>query len=207
VKDLVGVLQPPRPRTPSAYPLNRSSWSLAMCDIDTAGLHQPGGDRGPAAAGQGRQRELHTALRSLVPTANGVGRECRWGWVEWVRRLLPRTNKIGHVMIIWNPANRTTIEVSINTSPVGEERLRKKNVRLVACRARCAPRVAMQILRHSRISEIYSQVAATSTREALGRLGATPAIKAKSPTAAVCCCKVLCVRLSADAESGLDKGK
>jgi hypothetical protein len=74
-----------------------------------------------------------------VPTANGVGRECRWGWVEWVRRLLPRTNKIGHVMIIWNPANRTTIEVSINTSPVGEERLRKKNVRLIACRARCAP--------------------------------------------------------------------
>jgi integrase len=42
------------------------------------------------------------------------------------------------------------------------------------------PRVAMQILRHSRISitmDIYSQVAAASTREALGRLGTTLAIK------------------------------
>ena len=41
------------------------------------------------------------------------------------------------------------------------------------------PRVAMQILRHSRISitmDIYSQVAAASTREALGRLGTTLAI-------------------------------
>jgi hypothetical protein len=36
------------------------------------------------------------------------------------------------------------------------------------------PRVAVQILRHSRISittDIYSQVAAASTREAPGRLG------------------------------------
>jgi hypothetical protein len=42
------------------------------------------------------------------------------------------------------------------------------------------PRVAMQILRHSRISitmDIYSQVAASSTREAVGRLGTTLAIK------------------------------
>ncbi|HEY6688895.1 MAG TPA: site-specific integrase [Propionibacteriaceae bacterium] len=42
------------------------------------------------------------------------------------------------------------------------------------------PRVAMQILRHSRISitmDIYSQVAAASTRDALGRLGTTLAIK------------------------------
>jgi integrase len=42
------------------------------------------------------------------------------------------------------------------------------------------PRVAMQILRHSRIAitmEIYSQVAAASTREALGRLGNTLTIK------------------------------
>jgi hypothetical protein len=38
----------------------------------------------------------------------------------------------------------------------------------------------MQILRHSRIAitmEIYSQVAAASTREALGRLGNTLTIK------------------------------
>jgi hypothetical protein len=42
------------------------------------------------------------------------------------------------------------------------------------------PRVAMQILRHSRISitmDIYSQVAAASTRDALGRLGMTLVIK------------------------------
>jgi integrase len=42
------------------------------------------------------------------------------------------------------------------------------------------PRVAMQILRHSRITitmDIYSQVAAASTREALGRLGTALAIK------------------------------
>ena len=41
-------------------------------------------------------------------------------------------------------------------------------------------RVAMQILRHSRISitmDIYSQVAAASTREALGRLGTSLRIK------------------------------
>jgi integrase len=42
------------------------------------------------------------------------------------------------------------------------------------------PRVAMQILRHSTISitmDIYSQVAAASTREALGRLGNKLTIK------------------------------
>ena len=42
------------------------------------------------------------------------------------------------------------------------------------------PRVAMQILRHSRISitmDLYSQVAAASTREARGRLGTTLRIK------------------------------
>jgi integrase len=42
------------------------------------------------------------------------------------------------------------------------------------------PRVAMQILRHSRISVtmgIYSQVSSASTREALGRLGTSLAIE------------------------------
>jgi hypothetical protein len=46
------------------------------------------------------------------------------------------------------------------------------------------PRVAMQILRHSRISitmDLYSQVAAASTREAVGRLGTTLAIKCQVP--------------------------
>jgi hypothetical protein len=41
-------------------------------------------------------------------------------------------------------------------------------------------RVAMQMLRHSRISitmDIHSQVAAASTREALGRLGSTLGIR------------------------------
>jgi integrase len=42
------------------------------------------------------------------------------------------------------------------------------------------PRVAMQILRHSRISvtmDIYSQVSSASTRDALGRLGTSLAIE------------------------------
>jgi hypothetical protein len=36
--------------------------------------------------------------------------------------------------------------------------------------------------------DIYSQVVAASTSEALGRLGTTLAIKSYGPTAAVCCC-------------------
>ena len=78
------------------------------------------------------------------------------------------------------------------TSTAGSSASKKSGVPVVSVhstRRTCAsllvelgvhPRVAMQILRHSRISitmDIYSQVAAASTREALGRLGTTLAIK------------------------------
>ena len=47
-------------------------------------------------------------------------------------------------------------------------------MRLALSRARVHPRVAMQILRHSKISitmDIYTEVPDASTREALRRLG------------------------------------
>jgi integrase len=70
---------------------------------------------------------------------------------------------------------------------------RKAGVPVHSTRRTCAsllveldvhPRVAMQTLRHSRISitmEIYSKVAAASTREALGRLSTTLVIKSYGP--------------------------
>src|SRR5215204_602400 len=69
-----------------------------------------------------RMPRLASAQRSWLDAGNGIrirpGQERPGDLIFWDSYLGP--NQIGHVMIVWNPANKTTIEARGTRAGVGQ---------------------------------------------------------------------------------------